>query len=392
MLLKPEVQKFIKDHENDDPAALMLQAKQYSGIPVREAVEQIQSRKKAKTKLPAWYSATNLIYPPPLSLEQSSSALTAEYKASLFQGDKFVDLTGGMGIDFSFLSKSFKKGVYVERQANLVNVAKHNMACLGINNSDFVCSEAQAFLKESREQFDLIFLDPARRGNQNQKIFRIEDCEPKIISLLPVMKHKAKSILIKTSPLLDIKGAIKDLGGVTEVHVVAVNNEVKELLFIINEKANQDPLIRSLDLVDSKIRFNFNYIDESSAAPNYSVIQDFFYEPNVALLKAGAFKYIATQFKLSKLRSNSHVYTSKIIVSEFPGRSFSVIKEINWNKNELRKLIPDMKANITVRNYPMTVDQIRTKTGLKDGGEYYIFATTDQGGKKVILCEKVNKQ
>ncbi|WP_339607339.1 RsmD family RNA methyltransferase [uncultured Roseivirga sp.] len=387
-LLTPEVQKFIRDHENDDPATLMLRAKQYADIPLKEAVEQIQSRKKAKTKLPTWYSATDLIYPPPLSLEQSSSAITAEYKASLFSGEKFVDLTGGMGIDFSFLSKSFKKGFYVERQDNLVEIARHNMSCLGITSAEFYNAEAEDFLNQTSEKFDLIFLDPARRGNHDQKVFRIEDCEPNVLSLLPLMKSKGKSILMKTSPLLDIKGAIKDLGGASQVHVVAVNNEVKELLFIIDDKANENPTIKAIDLTNSEVGFEFNYEEEQGINLAHGNIESYLYEPNVSILKAGAFKSIASQFGLIKLHVNSHLYTSKTLANNFPGRSFKVISEISFNKKELRKAIPNMKANITVRNYPMTVDQIRKKTGLTDGGDLYIFATTDQTGKKVVLCEK----
>lgn len=387
-LLTPEVQKFIRDHENDDPATLMLRAKQYADIPLKEAVEQIQSRKKAKTKLPTWYSATDLIYPPPLSLEQSSSAITAEYKASLFSSEKFVDLTGGMGIDFSFLSKSFKRGFYVERQDNLVKIARHNMNSLGITSAEFYNAETEDFLNQTSEKFDLIFLDPARRGNHDQKVFRIEDCEPNVLSLLPLMKSKGKSILMKTSPLLDIKGAVKDLGGVTEVHVVAVNNEVKELLFIIDDKANENPTIKAIDLTNSEVGFEFNYVEEQGVNLAHGNIESYLYEPNVAILKAGAFKSIASQFGLIKLHVNSHLYTSKTPANNFPGRSFKVISKISFNKKELRKAIPNMKANITVRNYPMTVDQIRKKTGLTDGGDHYIFATTDQTGKKVVLCEK----
>lgn len=391
-LLTPEVQKFIRDHENDDPATLMLRAKQYSDIPLKEVVEQIQSRKKAKAKLPTWYAATHLIYPPPLSLEQSSSAITAEYKASLFSGEKFVDLTGGMGIDFSFLSKHFKKGFYVEKQASLVEIAQHNLKCLGLKSAEFDHAEAEDFLRQTSYKFDLIFLDPARRGSHDQKVFRIEDCEPNVLSLLPLMKAKGRTVLMKTSPLLDIKGAVKDLGGVTEVHSVAVSNEVKELLFIIDDKANENPTIKAIDLTNNEVEFRFDYSQEQNVSLAHGDVESYLYEPNVAILKAGAFKSIASQFGLIKLHVNSHLYTSETLVVNFPGRSFKVISEISFNKKELRKDIPNMKANITVRNYPMTVDQIRKKTGLADGGNLYIFATTDQAGKKVVLCEKVDQQ
>ena len=389
-LLKPEVQKFIRDHENDDPVALILKAKQFKNIPVQEALEQIKSRKKAKTKLPHWYASNQLIFPPPLSIEQSSSELAARYKASLFKGDNFVDLTGGMGIDFSFISKSFKNVIYVEKQTHLVELAEHNMACLGIEKGTFLNQEANELISNSTMSFDLMYLDPARRGANQQKVFRVADCDPNIIDLLPMLKPKAKCILIKMSPLLDIKGAISDIGGVTEVHVIAINNEVKELLFIINNETSLDPSIRAIDLEDSNVDLNFKYSEEEAICTDSHETNDFLYEPNVASLKAGGFKSIVSKLGLKKLLSNSHLYTSESLIKSFPGRSFRVIQELKMNKKEVKMALPNMQANITVRNYPISVDEIRKKTGLKDGGENYIFATTDKNGKKILLCKKVN--
>lgn len=388
-LLKPEVQKFIRDHENDDPSALILQAKQFPHINIKLAVEQIQSRKKAKQKLPTWYNSKDLIFPPPLSIEQSSSEKTAIYKASLFNGDRFLDLTGGMGIDFSFIAQSFKSAFYVERQGHLVALAKHNMASLKLTNAQFYNQEADDFIKKTAIHFDLIYLDPARRGTNQRKVFRVQDCEPNFIELLPLLKEKSERIIIKMSPLLDIKGAIADIGGVTEVQVIAINNEVKELLFIIDKRANLNPDIRAIDLQIELVDFKIKSSAEESLAIESSQVNEYLYEPNVALLKAGAFKSVAVAYGAQKLNANTHLYTSKLLIPDFPGRSFKVVKELKMNKAVLKTAIPDMKANITVRNYPMTVDQIRKKTGLTDGGNQYIFATTDQDGKKVVLCKKV---
>lgn len=256
-LLKPEVQKFIRDHENDDPVALILKAKQFKNIPLQLAIEQIQSRKKAKLKLPSWFASNQLIFPPPLSIEQSSSEQAAKYKAALFKGDNFVDLTGGMGIDFSFISQSFKNCSYIERQTNLAQLANHNFKCLDIDNTEIFNEDGEAFLKNTKKKFDLIYLDPARRGDHQQKVFRVEDCEPNVIALMPLLREKGKSALIKMSPLLDIKGAILDLGGVTEVHVISIHNEVKELLFIIDSNASDDPLISCIDLNNDLVNFQF---------------------------------------------------------------------------------------------------------------------------------------
>lgn len=388
-LLKPEVQKFIRDHENDDPVALILKAKQFKNIPLQLAIEQIQSRKKAKLKLPSWFASNQLIFPPPLSIEQSSSEQAAKYKAALFKGDNFVDLTGGMGIDFSFISQSFKNCSYIERQTNLAQLANHNFKCLDIDNTEIFNEDGEAFLKNTKKKFDLIYLDPARRGDHQQKVFRVEDCEPNVIALMPLLREKGKSALIKMSPLLDIKGAILDLGGVTEVHVISIHNEVKELLFIIDSNASDDPLISCIDLNNDLVNFQFRYSEEEATISPLSEVGHYLYEPNVALLKAGAFKRLATHFGLNKLHPNSHLYTTKQVIFNFPGRSFKVIREIKLNKKELRNAIPDMKANITVRNYPISVEEIRKKTGLKEGGDIYLFATTDIEGKKLLLCEKV---
>jgi 16S rRNA G966 N2-methylase RsmD len=388
-LLKPEVQKFIRDHANDDPVALILKAKQFKNIPIQQAIEQIQSRKKAKSKLPSWYASSQLIFPPPLSIEQSSSEQAAKYKATLFKGENFVDLTGGMGIDCLFISESFNNGSYVERQLNLVELAKHNFKCLDIHNVEILNEDGESFIKITEKRFDLIYLDPARRGDHQQKVFRVEDCEPNVLALMPILREKGKSILIKMSPLLDIKGAILDLEGVTEVHIVAINNEVKELLFIIDKDSSNDPLIKCIDLNDDLVNFQFRYSQEEQARSPLGKVGNYLYEPNVALLKAGAFKRLATHFGLNKLHVNSHLYTTKQAIFNFPGRSFKVLREIKLNKKALRKAIPEMKVNITVRNYPVSVEEIRKKTGLKEGGQIYLFATTDIVGKKLLLCEKV---
>lgn len=387
-LLSTEVQEFIRIHENDDPANLMLRAKQFSHIPLREAIEQIQSRKKAKHKLPTWYNTEGLIYPPPLSLEQCSSELTAQYKASHCQGKTFADLTGGMGIDFYHLSKVFQRGHYVEKQAKLVTLAQHNMRCLGVNSAIFHEAEAYDFLYQTDTVYDLVFLDPARRGVYDQKVFLLKDCEPDLLNLLPLIKRKSQKILVKASPLLDIKGAIADLGGVTEVHVVVVNNDVKEILFFIDSNNSFNPKIKAIDLQRDEC-FEFLLNEEEQAQAQLAPAEDYLYEPNAALLKAGAFKLPALRFGLKKLHPNSQLYTSARLIPDFPGRVFRVSKSVHLSGKELKQLIPQMKANITVRNYPMSVNQIRKKTGLKDGGHIYLFGTTDMQGKKVLLCEKV---
>lgn len=389
-LTKPEIQKFIDDHLNDDPAALMLSASKYPDWPMKAIVEQIQSKSKAKRKLPSWFQAQEIIYPPLLSMEQCSSEQTATYKASMSKkGKKMIDLTGGFGVDFAAFAKHFEVSHYVERNGDLAAIAKHNFKCLGIQNAQVHADDSIEFLNEN-EAFDLIYLDPARRGDQDQKVVRLEDCEPNVIALLPDLLAKSKQVIIKTSPLLDIKGAIRDLNEVSEVHVVALNNEVKELLFVLDGAASQDPIIQCVNLTKGRTeQFDFQFSQEEQLVSSFGEMSNYLYEPNASILKGGGFKVIAEKFSLHKLHPNSHLYTSDVLVANFPGRSFEVLQEVSLNKKGLKKSIPSMKANITVRNYPISVAQIRKKTGLKEGGEDYLFATSDLTGSKVFLTKKI---
>ncbi len=391
-LKKTEIQKFIQDHLYDDPASLMLRAASYPGIPMREVVEQIQSKRKAKHKLPDWFGTAGIIYPPVLSLEQCSSEKTALYKASLVQGSTMVDLTGGMGIDTFYLSRSFEETHYVERQEHLVQLAKHNFDHLQAHSIKSHHSQAEDFLENLNKQVDLIYLDPARRGAHNSKVVRFEDCEPDVTQLQPLLRQRTKSLLIKASPMLDIKGAISDLGAVTSIHVVADRNEVKELLFFIDENASVNPEIHTINFrPEGEWRYSFDYESESEVLSQFGTVSGFVYEPNAAILKAGGFKSVGEQFTgLVKLHANTHLYTSDNLVENFPGRVFEVLDSLQMNKKQLRRKLPEMKANISIRNFPMSVDQIRKKTGLKEGGDQYVFGLTDAEGVKFCLLKKAS--
>ncbi len=389
-LTKPEIQDFIEEHLYDDPSQLMLKANHYPDWPMKQIVEQIQSKRKAKTKLPLWFQTAGLVYPSVLSMEQCSSENTARYKKSLLsKGKRMLDLTGGFGVDFTYLSQGFLESHYVERQAELTDIAKHNFEKLGLKGYRIHQSNAEDVLSQS-DTYDLIYLDPARRGDQNEKVVRLENCEPNVLEMLPSLLTKSKQVMIKTSPLLDIKGAIHQLQSVSEVHILAVGNEVKELLFLLDKAWSKKPKIQCVNLLKSgKQQFDFTYDAEEQSDSVYEVVQEYLYEPNAAILKAGGFKSIGNAFGLSKLHVNSHLYTSTEFVTSFPGRAFRVIEKISLNKKALKKHFPTMKANITIRNFPMTVAQIRQKSGLKEGGSQYLFGTTDQGGKQLVLCEKI---
>ncbi|MCE7995941.1 MAG: hypothetical protein HEP71_28435 [Roseivirga sp.] len=390
-LKKTEIQKFIQDHLYDDPASLMLSAGKYPHIPMKEVVEQIQSKRKAKHKLPEYFATEGIIYPPPLSMEQCSSQVTAAYKASLVKGDAMIDLTGGMGIDTYYLSQSFQEIHYIERQQNLVELAEYNFHCLGAHNIRSHHFQAEDFLNELKDMVDLIYLDPARRGTHNSKVVRFEDCEPDVIQIQPLLQQSARSLLIKASPMLDIKGAINDLGEVTAVHVVADRNEVKELLFFIDENASGNPGIHTINFKsEGKWCFGFDYESELEALPQFGTVSKFIYEPNAAILKAGGFKSVGEQFPgMVKLHANTHLYTSDQLIEDFPGRCFQVLDSLQMNKKHLRKKLPEMQANISVRNFPMSVQQIRKKTSLKEGGEDYIIATQDVNGPVLLHCHRL---
>lgn len=389
-LTKPEIQKFIDDHLHDDPAALMLSASKYPDWPMRAIVEQIQSKLKAKRKLESWFRTAEIIYPPLLSMEQCSSEQTANYKSVLaLGGKKMVDLTGGFGVDFSAFTSRYDECHYVERNDGLAAIAQHNFECLGIKNAHIHAEDSVKFLDEN-EGFDLIYLDPARRGDGDRKVIRLEDCAPNVIDLLPNLLAKSKQVIVKTSPLLDIKGAISALKQVAEVHVVAVSNEVKELLFVLDPSSTEDPKIHCVNLIKDKVeQFSFLFSEEEELVSTFGEMSNYLYEPNASIMKGGGFKVIAQEFKLQKIHPNSHLYTSDVLVAHFPGRSFEVLGEVSLNKKHLKKSIPGLKANITVRNFPMTVVQIRKKTGLKEGGEDYLFATIDMVGSKVFLTRKI---
>ena len=390
-LSKPSIQKFIQDHLYDDPASLMLQVSRYPELPMVAVVEQIQSKRKAKAKLPEWFATAGIIYPPKISMEQCSSETTAEYKTSLIQGDLLVDLTGGFGVDTYFLSKRFKKAHYLEQQQLLADTAMHNFDLLGANHISVHQGNSLDFVESGKEHFSVIYVDPARRGDANQKVFRFEDCEPNLVESIDLLRQKADQILVKASPMLELKQGIDALGGATEVHVVAVQNEVKEVLFLIDGQAGMNPQIHCVNLRSShESPFVFDFHTEAQAEVRYTEIGDYLYEPNAAIMKAGAFNVIGHAYPLTKLHPNTHLYTSDAVIERFPGKVFKVLDRLSMNKKEIKKYFPQKKANITTRNFPMTVAQIRKKTNLKEGGERFLFGCTDIKGAHLLLAEKTN--
>ncbi len=394
--LSDESKAFIQEHSHEQAATLLFKAHRYPHLPVAELVAQIQARQKAKIKLPDWCKYPDVVFPPSLSLEQGSSQQTAMFKASLMQGESLADLTGGMGVDTALLATRFKEVYHIERQAELQALTAHNFGVMGIHNVRFVNADALVWLDSlaPSQHFSWIYLDPHRRDDVGQKVVRLQDCEPNILACKDALLRRADNLLLKASPMLDIDQALRAMPETVAVWVVAVENEVKEILFHLSNQLVLEPSIKAVALAKNNTLQVFEGIksQESYSPLAWHSPLRYMYEPNVALLKTGLFKQIAHQWHLYKIASNSHLYTSENLERTFIGRSFEVLAVTKLDKKELKPFVPANKANITVRNFPMTVQQIREKLKLQEGGDTYLLATTDSQGKKIIVvCKRVGQ-
>lgn len=399
--ISPETQLFIREHSSDDVRALALQAKKYPDINMPTAITQIAGRQVAAEKIPSWREMEEIWYPKHLSLEQCSSETTARYKARLFQGDSLTDLTGGFGIDCSFLAAGFKSATYVERQEELCEIAAHNFPILNLNHINVRNEDGVAYL-QTMSPVDCIFLDPARRNEHGGKTVAISDCEPDVAGLEELLLSKAKRIMVKLSPMLDLSLALKELKHTQEVHILSVNNECKELLLLLGQEAPTEQAppeeipIRCANLftkgAQEEQHFAFTREQEQHSQCTYTdSLGDYLYEPNASLLKAGAFRSVAAAYSVRKLHPNSHLYTSDTFIENFPGRIFRIVNQCSFNRKEAKESLADLKkANVTVRNFPATVAELRKRLHLTEGGDTYLFASTLNDGRKVIIrCEKV---
>ena len=392
MQISSETLRFIEENARADVRSLALQAKKYPQVDMAMAVVQIAGRQIAEAKVPSWYHTEGLLYPKHLSMEQCSSEATAIYKAGLVEGDSFADLTGGFGIDCSFLSRKFKQADYVERQAELCELAKHNFPLLGlsigVHNEDGV-----EYLKQM-QPVDCLFLDPARRDGHGGKTVAIADCEPDVSALEDLLVEKAKKVMVKLSPMLDLSLALKHLKYVREVHIVSVNNECKELLLILQkESASSDITIHCEHIVNASEHQSFSFTQEqerTSDCPLATEVGAYLYEPNASILKAGAYRSLTQTYACKKLHASSHLYTSEQFIEDFPGRRFKVEAVSGFGKKELKEFLQGMeKANLTIRNFPSSVADLRKRLKLKEGGEDYLFATTLADESKVMIkCRK----
>ncbi|MCX6216453.1 SAM-dependent methyltransferase [Spirosoma sp.] len=395
MLSLPE-RVYIRNHLTDDVRALLLKTAP-AGMDIRKLAAQIAARQKAKEKLPTWYANDDLVFPPGLSVEQASSEQTARYKASFVSGHQLLDLTGGMGVDTWAFAERMERVLYVERNPELATLAAHNLPLLGATNVTVQTGDGLSLLTASdNAPVDWLYLDPHRRDEVGGKVVRLQDCEPDITrpETQLALRATSKRILLKASPLLDIDLAIRQLANpVKSVHIVAVEGEVKEVLFILdNQYINLDKIeVNTVNLLsDRRIEFGFSWDDERSADVAFGDPQTYLYEPNAAVLKAGAFRLVGNRFGLTKLAPNSHLYTSSELQDDFPGRIFRLQQLIKPDAKALKLAVPHLKANLTVRNFPQTVAELRKKLSLREGGDVYILATTLlNGDKRLLITEKV---
>jgi len=386
-ILNTDNQLFIKTNINTDISSLLLKRLVFKNVSQQELIEQIEAKKRCQNKLKTWYNTPNIYYPNKLNIEQTSSEITAKYKSDLVFGKSLIDLTGGYGVDCFYFSKKITNVSHCEINPSLSEIVNHNYKQLKCSNIKTIVGDGIKYLNKSLEIFDWIYIDPSRRNDSKGKVFLLSDCLPNVADNIQEIFNKTNNILIKTSPLLDITNGIKELIFVKEIHIVAVKNEAKELLFLLEKNYSGEIKIITANLNNTK-QDKFSFTKTNSVFAQYSLPKKYVYEPNAAILKSGGFNEIALHYKLYKLHQHSHLYTNDVLI-DFPGRSFEISEVFPYNKKELRKRFKKKQINVTTRNFPKSVNQIREELQLKDGGTEYLFFTTNMENKKIaILCFK----
>lgn len=384
-LLQKEVQEFIKDFKQE-LARLAFSGSPFTDVSTKELLQQIESRQKAKTKLPTWFTTPGIIYPAKLHLEQTSSEATAIYKQNLVTGKTLADITGGFGIDSYYFAQTFAQVHHFEIQQHLCDIVSHNLQHLP--NNSFTSQSKDGLKAIEDKTFDVIYADPSRRHDSKGKVFFLEDCEPNIPKNLDYLLQRCNTLLVKTSPMLDISVALKALHSVANIHIVALHNEVKEVLWTLSKGQTKTPEIHTVNITKAGVQ-NFKFSWNTAAQLSLSAPLKYLYEPNAAILKSGAFNHMCGAFKLLKLHKHSHLYTSQDLV-DFPGRRFKIEKVLPYSKKQMRHGIDFDKANISTRNFPETVARLQEKWKLQQGGNRYLFFTTIENDKKIVLiCSKI---
>ena len=389
---------YARQHRDEDPRVLALKAKPTADVDLTAALQQIAGWQAARHKLPTWAASDGIIYPPHISMEQCSSEQTALYKTDVVrrllgnrEGEGIMyDLTGGFGVDFSYISRLFKEAVYVEQQEHLVEVARHNFDVLGLHNVEARCGNATDIL-HSIDHATLIYLDPARRDSNGGRTYALSDCTPDILTMKEELLNKADLVMVKLSPMLDWRAVVQQLGNVQELHIVSVKNECKELLAIMSPQRSNESCPQIYCINDEQqFIYHPSPITHHPTSPLRGDKRVALFVPNSSIMKAGCFSELAHHYGLSPLSDNSHLFTSDHFIEDFPGRQFQIDAISSMNKRELRTTFAGIQqANVAVRNFPMTAEQLRQRLHLRDGGEHYVFATTDDNGQHLLfVCRK----
>jgi 16S rRNA G966 N2-methylase RsmD len=380
-ILESAAQEFINGHLNDDVHKISMSKSPIEGIAAKEFANQIAAKKKSFKKLPTWFKTPGIYFPTVLSIEQTSSEITAEYKANLAIGDTLIDLTAGFGVDSYYFSKRIQNTVHCEIDADLLVIAKRNSEALGQHNTKFINADGLTYLKENDKTYDTIYIDPVRRGATG-KVFMLKDCSPNVVENLALLLAKSKRLIIKTAPMLDITAGLNELGNVSEVHIVSVHNEVKELLWLLEKNANANVKVTAVTLNEQLKTFSFTKNEEHEQQLLESELQEYLYEPDAALLKSGAFNLIATRYNLQKLSAQTHLYTSAKINTEFPGRIFQIERVISPGDLKKEK---DLSGNVITRNYRDTPENLMKKYRIKPHDKkFMVFTEINKKGFVVI--------
>lgn len=383
---------FVQENLHADTTRLLLQSERYPHIDMRAVVQQIEGLRTAAEKWPSLLSYPHYIFPPHLNCEQSSSDITARYKTELFVplGTQVADLTGGMGIDTLWMAQRAAHVTYIERDKQLCELMQYNVHALDIRNITCLCADSIEWLQQQKQNFDIIYIDPARR-KQGKRTHAFEDCTPNILEHIDLLQSYSTVLMVKASPMIDLRLAIKQLNTVSDAHIVAVHGECKEVLLVCRPQTTTTT-IHCINLQsDNDHAFTFRLEEEQQAAAHYcSEVGTFLYEPHAALMKGGAHKLLAQHYDMAQLDANSHLYTNNTWCKEFPGRVFRIIQPVKLSRSTIKKVVPENRLHVVTRNYPIAATELQQKLGLHEGGNRYLIATTVAGKKSGFLCERID--
>lgn len=375
-IVKIEVQTYINDNLDVNLHQLLLKKSPFPDVSMPEIVQQIKGKQTAQKKFP-FLLKDGIVFPPQLNLEQSSSEKTADYKSQILKGKKFIDLTSGFGIDAYYLSKNFEEITLVEQNQELLSIVEHNWGILE-RKATFINQNLEDFLQTNQEHFDVIYLDPARRDQNKNKVFLLEDLSPDILQIREKLLETADQVVVKLSPLIDLKYLISVVPGIFRIEIIGVKNDVKEVVIFLSNEQKEGITVNCINLESGESAFSFTFGEEENSLVIYSEPEKFIYIPNNAILKAGVFNLISERFGLKKLHPNTHIYTSSEKINDFPGR------EIEMEVIESKQVSKKGQFNIISKNYPLKPEDIKKKYGLKDGGKDYLIFTQSKKGKIIL--------